>query len=125
MDKSYLLAFLLKQVLRFHKKEVYITWGRNALTIVNREIRLIPEKPVGKAGLVWSDIKKHGFDTAQIYIIIVQAALLATEKGELYFYTPEYENLIKEFLTVIEKNIDVAEWEKMQAAADYIGGLEL
>lgn len=116
---SFMLAYLLKQVLKYHKKHAKIAWGDKAARIITKEMRSISSNKIGQAGLVWSWLKKQNLDTGHVYIILIQLALKMTENAQLFFYTEDYEALIKELLSTIEDKINPDEWEHVKEFSLY------
>jgi hypothetical protein len=128
----YILADLLKRNTELHGREIkkrgqLVTWPDVTRKICVKELRLIKADGKLKAfcGLVWYHLRGYNITTRCIYQLLLQWALLLTEKGLLGFYTDDYKNLIEELQTTIEggaegvvEDIDsneiVGEWEEMK-----------
>lgn len=135
---GYLLAELLKRNTELHGKELRKRgdnpqWPWDARKVIIKELASYPLGGKLKAfsGLLWGRLRKQDITTRHIYGLLLQWALLLTEKGLLGFYTDDYEALIEELRHTIESGADgavedipaeeiVAEWEFMQG---YLNGL--
>lgn len=128
----FILCDLLKRNTELHGKEIAkrgqkVTWPSIARKVCLSEIRKI--KPDAKlmsfSGLLWHRLRCQNITTRCIYQLLLQWALLLTEKGLLAFYTDDYEALILELQTTIESGAEgqvedippeeiIEEWGYMQ-----------
>lgn len=129
---GYILAELLKRNTELHGRELCrigeeAKWPGNARKIIMGELREYKASGGLKAfsGLVWHKLRKQDVTTRQIYGLLLQWALLLTEKELLGFYTADYEALIEELRHNIESGAEgvvedipaeeiLEEWEFMK-----------
>lgn len=128
----YILCDLLKRNTELHGKELArrgqkVTWPDTTRRICIRELRRIKANgaTIGLSGSLWHKLRLQDITTRCIYQLLLQWALLLTEKGLLHFHTEEYEALILELKDTIEKGADgvvddipaeeiIQEWEFMK-----------
>lgn len=126
----YILCDLLKRNTELHgaalkKRGQKVDWPNVTKKVCVRELRKIPLNYIGLSGLIWSQLRKQNITTRCIYQLLLQWALLLTEKGLLAFYTDDYEALILELQTTIEGGAEgqvedispeeiIEEWEFMK-----------
>lgn len=133
MDKyCFILADLLKRNTELHGKELSkrgqkVIWPDTTRKICIKELRKIPVNGGARAfsGLLWSKLRLENITTRCIYQLLLQWALLLTEKELLSFYTEDYEALLDELRTTIEGGAEgavedippkeiIEEWEFMK-----------
>ncbi len=130
---GYILAELLKRNTQLHGKELLkrgkrVKWPIDAQKIIMGELTRYPFDSKLKAfsGLLWGKLRRHDITTRHIYGLLLQWALLLTEKELLSFYTQDYEALIDELRITMESGAEgevedippeeiVEEWEFMQS----------
>jgi len=110
---GYVLAELLKRNTELHGNELLkrgnrVSWVNEARKVIIVELRSYPVNYKLKAfsGFVWGRLRRQDITTRHIYILLLQWAVLLTEKGLLYFYTKEYEELIEELRITIESGAE-------------------
>lgn len=129
---GYILADLLKRNTELHGREIAkrgqkVEWPNVTRKVCIGELRKIKANGslMAFSGLLWHRLRCQNITTRCIYQLLLQWALLLTEKGLLGFYTDAYEALILELQTTIEGGADgavddispeeiQAEWEFMQ-----------
>lgn len=129
---GYILAELLKRNIELHGRELKrrgkkAKWPETARKIIMDELIHYPFDSKLKAfsGLLWGKLRKQNITTRHIYGLLLQWALLLTEKGLLSFYTDDYEGLVEELRITIESGAEgivedippeeiVEEWEFMR-----------
>lgn len=112
---SYILADLLKRNTRLHgreleKRNISAKWPSVTNDICLKELQRInpTSKMMAFSGLIWHKLRQQNITTRCIYQLLLQWALLLTEKGLLSFYTSDYENLLIELKTTIESGSEGA-----------------
>ncbi len=129
---GYILAELFKQNTHLHGKELWrrgnkTKWPANAKKIIVTELSKYPHDGKLKAfsGLIWNKLRQQNITTRHIYGLLLQWALLLTEKGFLCYYTKDYEGLIEELRSTLESGAEgevkdippeeiIEEWEMVK-----------
>lgn len=129
---GYLLAEFIKRNTELHGKELLRRgskdkWPAKARKTIITELSKYPFNGKLKAfsGHIWGKLRCQDITTRHIYGLLLQWALLLTEKGLLNFYTQDYEELFEELKYTIESGAEgavenipsdeiIAEWEMVK-----------
>jgi len=110
---GYLLAELLKRNTELHgnallKRGNKAKWPGETRKVIIGELSKYPFDSKLKAfsGLVWHKLRSQNITTRCIYQLLLQWAILLTEKELLSFYTEDYEALIEELRHTIESGVE-------------------
>lgn len=133
---GYILAELLKRNTELHGRELLKRGNKDIWPKLTRKIIIaelakytLDGKLKAFSGLVWNKLRSQDITTRHIYGLLLQWAVLLTEKGLLSFYTEAYEFLIEELRHTIESGAEgvvddippeeiIEEWEFMKSYLD-------